>query len=62
MADKTLTVTEAADRLQVTTRAVQKWIAAGSFPNAYKLNPDLSNSPYRIPESDVRALEAKRTA
>jgi excisionase family DNA binding protein len=55
-----LSVKQTARRLGVTTRTVQSWIDRGYFPNAYKLKPYLSNSPYRIPESDVTAFEARR--
>jgi excisionase family DNA binding protein len=55
-----LSVTQVAQRLSVTPRTIQKWIADGQFPNAYKLNPSGINSPYRIPEKDVQQFEARR--
>ena len=51
---------EVANRLGVTSRAIQDWIQQNKFPNAYKLNPDGRTSPYRIPEKDVVAFEEKR--
>jgi excisionase family DNA binding protein len=56
---KTLSIREVAGRLDVTTRAVHRWIHKGYFPGAYKLSP-ARNSPYRIPESDVVAFDIKR--
>ena len=56
---KVLSVKEAAERLGVSHRAIQRWINRGYFPGAYKLSP-ASNSPYRIPESDVIAFEKRR--
>lgn len=55
-----LTVRQAATRLGCSTRAINKWLADGRFPNAWKLNPAARNSPYRIPESDIQAFEATR--
>jgi len=57
---KMYTVRETAERLEVTIGAIHKWIRRGSFPNAYKLNPDAHTSPYRIPEADILAFEEKR--
>ena len=54
------TVQDAARRLRVSNRAILKWIHRGTFPGAYKLNPNLPNSPYRIPGRDIAALEASR--
>ena len=59
--DPALSAQEAAERLGVSVRTIQNWIDAGvAFPNAYKLNPHLSNSPYRIPVTDIETLEAER--
>ena len=55
-----LTVRQVADRLRVTPRAIQQWLNAGSFPNAYRLNPHLPHSPWRIPVADVDAIRAQR--
>jgi transcriptional regulator with XRE-family HTH domain len=55
-----MTVKQAADRLGVSTRAITKWLQAGAFPNAFKLNPVAKNSPFRIPDTDVEAFEATR--
>ena len=54
------TAREAAERLGVTSRTIQNWIAQGLFPNAYKLNPRGKTSPYCIPEEDIEALEEER--
>lgn len=55
-----LTVQEAAERLQVSARTVQRWIRRGTFPHAEKLNPDLSNSPFRIPVQDIKDFLQRR--
>jgi excisionase family DNA binding protein len=56
---KMLSVKQVAELLGVTPRAIHKWIKRGHFPGAYKLSP-ASNSPYRIPESDVIAFKEQR--
>ena len=57
---KVFSVKEAAERLGVTRRTINHWIRQGQFPGVYKLNPNARNSPYRIPESDIAALEERR--
>ena len=57
----TLTSEEAAKLLGVTTGAVTRWLQAGHFPNAWRLNPHLQ-SRWRIPKSDVDAfIQLRRT-
>ncbi len=56
---KYYTVTELAERWEVTERAVRKWIVAGSFPNAYKIGLG-KGSHYRVPVKDVLAFESAR--
>lgn len=51
---------EVAKRLNVTTRTIARWIGAGFFPGAFKVNPDAANSPFVIPVADVRAFEEKQ--
>jgi excisionase family DNA binding protein len=58
MATKTLSTREISERFQVDITTVQKWVAQGHFPNAYKAGPGRT-SPYRIPEADVVALMEK---
>jgi len=57
-----LSTGEAAKELGVSERTIQNWIrrADGPFPGAFKLNPSLPNSPYRIPRQNINALKAKR--
>lgn len=45
--DAPYTAEEVAAKLRVTSRAIQKWCAAGRFPGAYKLGD--ATSPWRIP-------------
>ena len=55
-----LTATEVAQRLHVTSISVAKWIRLGHFPNAYKINPRLRKSAWRIPKADLDAFIAQR--
>ena len=54
------TARKAAERLGVAATTVSRWVKIGRFPNAYKLDPNANNSPYRIPEEDLVAFEEKR--
>jgi excisionase family DNA binding protein len=53
------TVQDLAQKWRVSERAIQKWIAEGSFPNAYKVGLG-KNSHWRIPNADVLAFEQQR--
>lgn len=55
-----ISVPDAAERLGVDRVTVWRWVQAGEFPNAYRLNPNNPRSPYRIPEEDITAFEEKR--
>ena len=56
-----LTVKQAAATLGVHPATITRWIAAGLFPGAYKLNPAASkNSPYRIPAAAVHDFQIRR--
>lgn len=59
MSETLLTSTQAAKRLGVSRITVYEWIKAGLFPHAFQLS-ELKQSPYRIPEQDVIAIEQKR--
>jgi excisionase family DNA binding protein len=61
MAAQDCTVKHAAELLGVSVRTIQDWIKQGHFPHAYKLNPQKSNSPYRIPSTDVEQFKAGRS-
>ena len=54
-----LTVTETAQRIDVDTKTIRRWIQIGEFPNAYRLS-SVKQSPYRIPLADIEAYEAER--
>jgi len=43
--------------LGVSSKTIRNMIDRGKFPGARKINPDLKNSPYRIPISEVEALQ-----
>lgn len=62
MVEEHLSTSKAAQLLGVSERTVQLWLKKRKFPGAYKLDPDASNSPYRIPLADVEAIQAKRKA
>ena len=55
----TLSTGEVAQRLNVTTTTIHRWIKKGTFPNAFKLRPG-NFSRIRIPISDVIAIEESR--
>jgi excisionase family DNA binding protein len=60
MNTRPLNTSDVAERLGVDVRTVQRWIAAGRFPGAYRVDPQGSRSPYLIPENDVVAFEERR--
>jgi excisionase family DNA binding protein len=57
--EKLYSSTQAAARLGVSRVTVYNWVEAGMFPHAYRLSGG-EKSPLRIPESDIKAFEAKR--
>lgn len=59
MPDKLYTSNQAAERLGVSRPTIYNWVEAGLFPNAYRLSGG-EKSPLRIPESDIKAFEARR--
>ncbi len=57
---KEYTVLEIATRLGVNKQMVIRWIRAGHFPNARKMNPLAKyNSPTLVPEADVEKFVKK---
>jgi excisionase family DNA binding protein len=50
--EEILTTKQAAALLGISVGQMGKWLVAGHFPNAYRLNPNLA-SHWRIPRSDV---------
>lgn len=55
-----LTINEAAERLGVNRKTINRWIESGLLPNAYPVNPTNPRSRRRIPEVDVIAIETQR--
>lgn len=55
-----LSAAEVAKRLNVTPRTIVRWIEAGHFPGAIKVNPYAKNSPFIIPKTSVASFEEKR--
>lgn len=51
---------EAAKRLNVTSRSITRWIESGKFPGAFKANPSVKNSPFLIPLDVFEEFEASR--
>ena len=58
--EEVLTSTQVAKILGVSPGAVNKWLDAGDFPHAYKLNPTRPKSPWRIPKGDIDLFIQKR--
>ena len=58
-ANQDYTLDELAVRWGVSGQSIRRWIAKGTFPNAYKVGPGLRNE-IRIPGSDIIAFEASR--
>jgi len=53
--EETLTSEEVAELLGVTEASINRWLKAGHFPNAWRINPYI-RSRWRIPKSDVDAF------
>jgi len=51
--------TQAAEHFGVTKRTIQRWCDEGRFPNAAKVDPSYTKSPWVIPVEDVQALAEK---
>lgn len=60
MDERLYSVEEAAERLGITVRTMQNWLARGVFPGAYKSLPGGVTSPWQIPESDLARVEEQR--
>jgi len=60
MEEDLLTAPEVAKMLGVTSATVNRWCKAGDFPNAWRLNPSLPKSAWRIPPADVELFKQKR--
>jgi len=58
-----ITVGQAAEQADVSRQYIHELIGAGAdgpFPNAHKLDPDVSNSPYVIPLKEFQTWQKKR--
>jgi excisionase family DNA binding protein len=55
-----LTTTQVAEILGASVGSVNKWVDAGYFPNAYRLNPMRPRSGWRIPRGDIDLFIKKR--
>jgi excisionase family DNA binding protein len=55
-----LTTGQVAERLGVTARTIERWLARRVFPGAYRTDPGNPNAHWRIPVHDVRRLEEQR--
>lgn len=58
--EKIMTAAEAGHLLGVTVTTIGQWCKAGYFPNAYRINPRMRKSPWRIPKSDLLAFVDER--
>jgi excisionase family DNA binding protein len=54
------TVEQVAHRLGVSDRTIRNMIDRGSFPHAYRLDPNSNRSPFRIPQEDIENIEKLR--
>ena len=60
--EELLTCAEVAEHLGVTIATISRWVRAGYFPNAWRINPHGHKSEWRIPKKDVEAFfELRRT-
>ena len=57
-----LSVAQVAIQLGTTTRTIQRWVKAGKFPGAFKLNPQAMRGAIVIPATDVEAVAASGTS
>ena len=55
-------VQEVAQRYNVTTQTIRRWIDGGLFPGTVKQNPLTDNSPFVIPQSGIEHYETLRNA
>ena len=60
MPNDILSTAQVAEILQCSEKTVNNLFNRGHFPNAYKLDPTRSNSPLRIPRSDVLAYQERQ--
>jgi len=54
--ERPLTTQEAADVFGVTSRTIVRWIHAGRFPGAFKLNPRA----FAIPKDEIEQVVATK--
>lgn len=57
MSDDFYTVNQTAAEFHTTPRTIQRWCEAGRFPNARRINPAASRSPFLIPYQDIQTLK-----
>jgi excisionase family DNA binding protein len=55
-----LSIADAARRLKVSRKTIDRMIHDGRFPNFYRVDPDNPKSARRIPERDIIAIEQQR--
>ena len=55
----TLTVGDTAQRLGVSKKTIYKWIRSKRL-RAFKLDPQVNNSPLRVTSTSIEALETER--
>ena len=55
-----LTVEKTAERLGVTDRTIRNMIVRGSLPGAYRIDPRMPKSPWRVPVSAIELVEKER--
>ena len=57
---ETVSTAKAAQRFNVTSATILRWIKDGKLEGAYKLSPSIKNSVYIIPTSAIEKLEQEK--
>lgn len=52
--------TKAAAMLEVDPKTINRWVQNGTIKNAFKLNPNLKNSPLLVASHEIEAMIAAR--
>lgn len=59
---KYIRATKAAEILGVAPKTINRWIDSGHIKDAYKINPNISNSPFLVAQHEVDRLLTSRKA
>jgi predicted site-specific integrase-resolvase len=53
---KYIRASEAAEILRVDPVTIQRWVKKGRIKDAYKINPDISNSPLFVAQHEIERI------